>query len=181
MDSSCPNVSTLIAFLTHLFHKGIGFSQINTACSAISVLYSLSGPRLGDDPLVSRFMRGVNLRRPQPKYPILWDVSGLLLHLQGWNVSTLRDMSMKLVTLLAVLSAQHLHTLSYIDVGSIVFAADGSYLSVFEDLKVARSRPKFVIALPGSASPDPLGVISLLQSYIKLTASLRPKDMNFLL
>ena len=64
--------------------------------------------------------------------------------------------------------------------GSIVFAADGSYLSVFEDLKVARSRPRFVIALPGSASPDPLRVISLLQSYIKLTASLRPKDMNFL-
>ena len=74
MDSSCPTVSTLIAFLTHLFNKGIGFSQINTACSAISVLYSLSGPCLGDDPLVSRFMRGVrNLRRPQPKYPILWD------------------------------------------------------------------------------------------------------------
>ena len=64
--------------------------------------------------------------------------------------------------------------------GSIVFAADGSYLSVFEDLKVARSRPRFVIALPGSASPDPLRVISLLQSYIKLTLSLRPKDMNFL-
>ena len=80
-------------------------------------------------------------------------------------------MSMKLVTLLAVLSAQRLHTLSHIDVGSIVFAADGSYLSVFEDLKVARSRPKFVIALLGSASPDPLRVISLLQSYIKLTAS----------
>ena len=181
MDSSCPTVITLIAFLTHMFNKGIGFSQINTARSAISVLYSLSGPRLGDGPLVSRFMRGVqNLRQPQPKYPILWDVSVLLLHLQGWNVSTLHDMSMKLVTLLAVLSAQRLHTLSHIAVGSIVFAADCSYLSVFEDLKVAHSRPKFVIALPGSASPDPLRVISLLQSYIKLTASLRPKDMKFL-
>ena len=117
MDSSCPTVSTLIAFLTHLFNKGtcIGFSLINTARSAISVLYSLSGPHLGDDPLVhvSRFMRGMrNLRRPQPKYPILWDVSVLLLHLQGWNVSTLRDMPMKLVPLLAVLSAQRLHTLS---------------------------------------------------------------------
>ena len=112
MDSSCPTVITLIAFLTHMFNKGIGFSQINTARSAISVLYSLSGPRLGDDPLVSRCMRGVqSLRQPQPKYPILWDVSVLLLHLQGWNVSTLRDMSMKLVTLLAVLSAQRLHTL----------------------------------------------------------------------
>ena len=39
-----PVVSTLIAFLTHLFNKGIGFFLINTARSAISVLYSLSGP-----------------------------------------------------------------------------------------------------------------------------------------
>ena len=78
--------------------------------------------------------------------------------------------------LLAVLSVQHVHTLSLIDFRSIPFTPGGTYISIFDDLKVARSRPRFVTALPGTDGPDPLGVVSLLKWYDSLTTTLRPKE-----
>ena len=68
---------------------------------------------------------------------------------------------MKLVTLLATLSVQRVNTLFLIDFLGISFTPGGTYISVFADLKIARSHPEFVIALPGTDGPDPLGVVSL--------------------
>lgn len=103
----------LLSFLTSLYDKGIGYSQINTARSAMSALFSLSGPRLGDHPLVSRFTQGVkNLRHPVPKYSVLWPVNVLLSFRTACEVSSLKDISVKLATLLAVLSIQKVHTWS---------------------------------------------------------------------
>ena len=111
-----------------------------------------------------------NLRRPTPKYPIFWDVNVLLLYISSWSVSSLDDISFKLATLLAILSV---HTLSLIDFRGILFSTSGTFLSIYEDLKVVRSRPKFVISLPGSLGLDPLGVVSLLKLYCSLTKPLR--------
>jgi len=121
-------------------------------------------------------MRGIrNLRRPTPKYPILWDVNVLLTYLSNWRVESLKDITLKLATLLAVLSVQRVHSLTLIDYRCISFMANGTFISIFDDLKIARSRPSFVIALPGSSDPDPLAIVSLLKSYLSQTASLRPQ------
>ena len=67
------------------------------------------------------------------------------LTFQGWNVSTLHDISMKLLTSLAVLSAQRLHTLSHIDVGSLVSTAGGSYSSVLRTSRLYDHAPSLLL------------------------------------
>ena len=62
-DSSVPSVTTVLEFLTTLYERGIGYSQINKARSALSVLYP--DIQIGKHSLISRFVHGVrNLRTP---------------------------------------------------------------------------------------------------------------------
>jgi len=77
-DSSLPSLNTVLYFLTTLHERGIAYSQINKARSALSVLYR--DIQLGKHSLISRFVCGVmNLRNPQPKYPTLYDAKVIAL------------------------------------------------------------------------------------------------------
>ena len=76
-DSSIPSLNTVIELLTTLYERGSGYSHINKARSALSVLYP--DIKIGKHSLISRFVHGVRtFRTPQPKYPILWDSKDLL-------------------------------------------------------------------------------------------------------
>ena len=167
-DSSLPSVTTVLEFLTTLYERGIGYSQINKARSALSVFYP--DIQIGKHSLISRFVQGVkNLRRPQPKYPLLWDAKDLLLYLANWKLtstSSLKDISLKLATAMACISTQRIHTLSLIDVRHIKFCPSATHLYIFNDLKVARQRPHFVITLPSLSDKDPLQTVEILQLYI---------------
>ena len=169
---------SVLSFLTSLFERGIGYSQINKARSALSVLYP--DVQIGRHSLISRFLHGVrNLRTPQPKYPFLWDAKDLLHYLATWTISpssSLKDITMKLTTVLACVSAQRLHTLSLLDVRYIKFNPSATYLYIFSDLKVARQRPCFIITLPSGSDEDRLKSVELLQLYMEKTLPLRVNE-----
>ena len=157
-DSSLPSLNTVLYFLTTLHERGIAYSQINKARSALSVL--CLEIQIGKHSLISRFVHGVrNLRTPQLKYPILRDAKDLFLYLANWeasSTSSLKDITLKLVTIMACISTQRIHTLSLIDVRHINFYPSATYLYIFDDLKVARHRPHFVITLPSLLDKDGL-------------------------
>ena len=173
--SSVPSVTTVLEFLTTLYKRGIGYSQINKARSALSVLYP--DIQIGKHSVISRFVHGVrNLRTPQPKYPILWDAKDLVLYVANWKVtsiSPLKDITLKRITIMACVSTQRLHTLSLIDVRHINFYPSATYLYISDDLKVARQRPHFVITLPSHSDKDPLQTIEILQLYFEKTRIFR--------
>ena len=105
--ASSPSAGSLIAFLLELHREGRAYLTINSARSAISTLYSLDGNRLGEHPIVRRFMTGVrNLTPPVPKYPTFWKPESLLRFLKNWEVqaNNLKEVSLKLVTTIACLS-----------------------------------------------------------------------------
>ena len=160
---------TVLAFLTFLFEKGIGSSQINEARSALSVLYR--HVEIGKHSLICRFIYGVrNLRNPTPKYPALWNAEHFLNDLAGWEVnstSSLKDISLKLVTVLICVSVQRVHTLSLIDYRCIKFETNATYIYIFEDLKVQRQRPNFIMTLPPTQEDDRSQSTSLLRLYLK--------------
>jgi len=134
-------------------------------------------------PLICRFMSGVrHLRRPVPKYPVFWNARNLLNYLVNWRIdpTSLREVSRKLATILACLSVQRVHTLSLIDC-NVQFLDEATYLYVFHDLKVARSRPWFVITLPALRDADTLGAAQLLQTYLTLTKPVRSERRQLLL
>ena len=173
-NSGSPTVPALIEFLLSLHKAGRSYSTINTARSAISVVYNVAGEdRLGEHPLVRRFMLGVRKTRPiTPKYPTFWKLETLLAYLRTAPTNTLKELTLKLATILACLSVQRVHTLTAIDC-SPKFEETGTYLFVFKDLKVARQRPHFIITLPSITADDPLHSAQLLQSYLDRTSAIR--------
>ena len=123
-DHSTSAVGTVIEFLTFLFNRGLGYSSINTARSALScILYTDSGSPIGQHPLIIRFMKGVFEKRPAlPRNMVTWDTNIVLNHVK--SLSPVKDLSLKnltfkTVTMAALLSAQrsqtiHLLSLDYI-------------------------------------------------------------------
>lgn len=78
-------MKVVLSFLTELYKEGLGYSAINTARSALSVVVHTDEEQtIGDHPLVSRFVNGVfQLRTPLPHYSKTWDVSVLLEFFRG--------------------------------------------------------------------------------------------------
>ena len=64
---------------------GKQYRTINTLRSAISMSHNeIDGTRVGQHPLVSRFLKGVfNNRPPAPKYSSTWDVDVVLNYIKN--------------------------------------------------------------------------------------------------
>lgn len=107
-----------IEFLTNMFEAGASYSSINTARSAISQFVNLtdSQHQFGKHPLTTRFMKGVyKLRPPLPKYNATWNVSPVLNLLESLDISSLKNLSMKCLMLIALSTGQRVQTLSILD------------------------------------------------------------------
>lgn len=59
-----PPLGSVIEFLTALFHKGLSYSALNTARSALSSFIMVGDRLAGQHPLVTRFMKGIFNKRP---------------------------------------------------------------------------------------------------------------------
>ena len=72
-----------INFLAELFEKGLGYSALNTARSALSSIITFaSNISFGTHPLVCRFLKGVFESLPfLPRHNIIWDVRLVLDYL----------------------------------------------------------------------------------------------------
>ena len=113
INSHVVNVHVIMAFLKHLLDKNYSYSAINTAKSALSLLGNMTER---DTELLKHFMRGAfNKKTPTPKYKFIWDVAVVLEYLEskGPNESmSLREITLKLVMLLALTSGQRVQTLA---------------------------------------------------------------------
>ena len=71
-----PPVGAVLDFLSELYDKGLTYSAINCARSALSSYVSLDdGSVVGQNPVVCRLLKGVfQSRPPKPKYTEVWDV-----------------------------------------------------------------------------------------------------------
>ena len=110
-------------------------------------------------------------------------VQALITHLTLREISSdasLQDISRKLATSLACLSAQKVHTLSLINSNHIFFFESGTYLYIFSDLKVQRDRPCFVITLPSQSDTDCLNTVELSKLYLNKTRPIRKDPQPFL-
>ena len=70
-----------LEFLRKLLKQGYSYSSINSARSALSIIFD--NPNFGELPIVSRFMKSVyNIRPNLPRYTSTWDVSIVLKYLE---------------------------------------------------------------------------------------------------
>ena len=170
-------------FLVNLHEKGLSYTTINTARSAISAI-TLSEDKntIGCHPLVSRFMKGIYKGLPPtPRYQSTWDVQPVLTYLAATNPVDKLDLKMltlKLVMLIALVSAQRGQSLHILDIGPGCMKEVPDGYKFLPTAHIKQSRPGYkaptVVLRAYPANPS-LCVCTCLKAYLKRTKPLRDR------
>ena len=182
---SCDEI-VVVSFLTELFDQGLGYSGLNTARSALStILYNEQGLSIGSYPSVKRFLKGVfELRPPSPRYSYIWDVDIVLKYLKNFHPNQdmpLSYLTVKLVMLLSLVTAQRVQTLHKIYVNDVLIYENKAIVIVGDVLK--HSNPKNMkvsFELNKYDKCPKICVFSALCEYIKRTRPLRKANQLFI-
>nr|CAH7725161.1 unnamed protein product [Callosobruchus chinensis] len=169
--------------------KFAGFTDEVISCkifllSAISISLILSGS-VGSDPPVCRFLKGVSKLRPaQPKYTFTWDPHQVLTYLESLDEtieSSLKTLSYKLVTLIALVTGQRLQTLYSIKVSDIVESSSGLQTFITDYLKTSGTgRQQPCLHLPFFKENTKICAASTLKRYLTYTNRLREFETEYL-
>ena len=177
----------VIKFLTNQYKKNLGYSALNTARGALSSLgIRCEGHLIGAHPDVVRFMKGVYNRRPPiPRYTHTWDLNVVLNFLRKLSpvkFLTLKDLTLKLTTLIAITNAARVQTLRLLSVNNMK-KVKSEYIFTFDSL-VKQSRPGFdysVIHLKCYPPDRRLCTYTVLKEYLSRTNKIREKGRKELL
>ena len=124
-DPLHPSVRSLLSFLHSLFKKGLSYSALSTARSAVSNIDINVGDvqdhtPMGKHFLVCRYLKGVfNKIKPVPRYNNIWSVDTVLDYLTlFWPLDEInfKELTLKLVMLIALTTGQRCQTLTFLDI-----------------------------------------------------------------
>ncbi|XP_068707071.1 uncharacterized protein [Montipora foliosa] len=117
-----PTLQQVLDFLTHQ-SKTVGYSAVATARGALSSFITLDGIKVGEHPLVSRFMSGLFNQKPAlPRYTEIWNPQIVLNYLKTFpavDSMSLKQLALKLLMLMAHLSAQRTQTTETLTGGNV--------------------------------------------------------------
>ena len=109
-----PTIYDILAYLTSLFERGLAYRTISAAKSVLSGVLHVPGvTAISEHRLIIRLLKGIfHIRPPQLRYELIWDTDLVLSHLKNPSSSTysLKFLSLKIVTLLTLLSGQRVST-----------------------------------------------------------------------
>lgn len=173
--------------MTELFENGYSYSSLNVARGALSSLgLAIEGISVGKHALVIRYMKGVfNLRRPEPKYVMTWDVNKVLNYLRSLSpvkYITLKELTLKLTMLISLTNASRVQSIHLMDL-NFVQKVKGNFIFVLNDL-IKQSRPGYkeptvnITAYP----PDRrLCTVTVYNEYLFRTKNIRRNKTKLLL
>ena len=178
-----PPTSSLLEFLT-LSLEGIKtYGTLNSYRSAIALIINRD---IGNDPIIKRFCKGAaNLKPQSPRYDFTWDPMPVLVYLKSLYPNekiSLKDLSYKLVTLLALATAQRQQTMTLMKLSNIVQQQDAIHIKISDRVKTSGvNRKQPLLTLPFFKDQTALCVASALLSYIERTSKIRPKGTDRIL
>jgi hypothetical protein len=114
LGGTAPSIQDVLKFLTKQ-SQCLGYSAVASTRSTLSSIITLDGQKLGDHPLVSRFLTGLFNRKPAlPWYVETWDPQIILNYIV--NLPDNKDLQLKLLTqklliLMLLTSAQRTQTI----------------------------------------------------------------------
>ena len=179
------NIACVLEFLKSLFDEGLGYSSINSARSALSLLLpNIDHCMVGSHPLVVRFLKGVFKLRPSaPRYNLTWDVSSVLQMFKNWPLNEDLDLlrlSIKTVALLALVTAGRAQTLAAVAVDNIKLEGDKIVIRIPAMLKTSRPGAlQPVFALPPYHDVK-LCVVNCISTYLRVTLPYRKDTALFI-
>lgn len=178
-----PEISDVLQFFTDQLQTVKSFSTINTHRAALSFIMP---NRLGENTDVHRFFQGIKKKMPtNSKYSYFWDpkvVLDYLTNLRPNDELALDILSKKLITLLALTTAQRVQTLAAIKLSNIAISQEKVLIKISDEIKTSKHmKSKPVLDLPFFTSNPSICPASTLVTYIIKTADLRPKNEDQLL
>lgn len=181
ISSLSAPLSAILGFLLVLFNKGRQYRTINTVRSAISMTHDdVDGTRVGQHPLVSRFLKGIfNSRPPAPKYCSTWNVDIVLSYIKKLPENkelSFQLLSHKLAMLMALANADRCSDLVALDLNYHTFQGTGVRFIIPGLTKTRRSGPP-IEAFYASFSEDPrICPVETLKCYKLRSKNLRPQS-----
>jgi hypothetical protein len=171
-------------FLHSLYKNGMSYSSLNTARSAISNLCFTSDMDshhvpIGKHFLICRYLKGVfNEMKPVPKYHSRGPVDLVLDYLSTlWPLEklSLKELTLKLVTLIALTTGQRCQTLTFLDISADYMSkTDDSYrFALTEHVKQDRPGKVFGNLCLYKYTVTELCVYGTLEYYMSVTEKLR--------
>ena len=186
-DPLYASIASGTNFLLELYDKGLSYSAINTARSALSAtVHKVDSHDFGKHPLIVRFMKGIFRNRPAlPKYSTMYNPDQVLDYLKimpiwenfrvGENLKVtakynLKALTQKLTTLLALASGHRAQTLSFLSLDHMDFKED--FITCYIPRIVKNTSPSFhpgPIHLPAYKLDKSICPVELINEYKKLT------------
>lgn len=176
-----PSVAQTLQFLAQELPKISSYSCLNTTRSAISLI---SQNEIGNHPMVKRFLKGVSvLKPPRPRYDFVWDPAPVISKLSviyPYEGVSLKDITKKLILLLALATGHRAQTLSLLRTSQISLE-EKLIIRVPDRIKTSapgRSQPLFLFSR--FTNHENLCIVRLMEHYLELTRELRPSTCDFL-
>ena len=180
MQATTANVVT---FLSSLYESGLSYSSLNVARSALAsfVVLSDSAHTIGTHPLIARFLKGVfGERPPKPRYETIWDVKIVLNFLRKWSPRSrlsMKQLTLKLVMLIALVSAQRSQTIHKLCLDNLTFSGSNANFKITDTLKHSRpGLPGMIVTLEAYPVDTRLCVLTYLKYYISETKKFREQN-----
>ena len=178
------DINRTVNFLQSLSEDGLQYSAVNTARSAVSsMLQVITGQDIGSHHLITRFMRGLFQQKPNlPRYTQTWDPDTVLNYLKTLSpVKTLglKHLSLKTVTLLAILSGQRLDTIQKLKRSDIQLTKNSVHISISSVIKQSRpTKHQEPIKTKAYAPDRRLCIVTVLNEYLRRTETLRGENTD---
>lgn len=162
-------------FLTYLFEEGASLGTLGTARAALSLI---ANKDLSHNRNISRFMSGASKLRPQkPKFDEVWDVDVVLSKISEWFPNEeldLKRLTQRLVTLLAIGSAQRFQTLAAIKMSNMRKSSEGYKIRITDRIKTSRTGAcQPLLEFPYFRDSPDLCIASTIDVYIDATKTVR--------
>ena len=170
-----PSLNNVALFLSVLYKRGLSYSAINIARSAISFFTpSSEGLKLGANPIISRIMLGIKNNRPKvSRYVAMWDIDIVLSFLRElWPLKSLPTnlVVKKLVTLILLVTSHRIQTLQTLKVSNLLWVRKDLCIFVLDEkLKHSRGKELGFVQLNAFDKDPRLCVIRCLREYLQRT------------
>lgn len=180
-----PTLQQALEFLSFQ-SKTVGYSVVATCRSAMSTFVKIDDVKVGDHPLVSRFKTGLFNQKPAlPRYTDTWNSQVVLNHLKTYLTTgnlSLKELTQKLVMLMALLSVQRTQTLqSYLWNECVHRLESISSLLKQTSAKGGQNSYLFPISFTCDDVDKRLCVVELPTACIERTASLTKNTKQLLI
>ena len=182
-------IESVLRFLTDLFsERHLSYSALNTARSALATFLVIGDGvhTVGTHPLIIKFMRGVfNLRPPKPRYKEIWDVKLVFNYLRKFSPAkslSLKNLTLKLVMLMALISAQRVQSLHLLNLEKMQLKNNKAVFVIDHLLKQSRpGNAGKILDLQAYPADRRLCVLTYLKQYIAATQELRADEKYLLI